>query len=106
LPLLEIRHERGETTLRFPDRTELDEGLADTLGAELTAAACDAGGRHVVLDLAPIEFLTSAILGALLSFHRAVAAAGGRLTVANTRPAVRELFAITCLDRILNLGPA
>ncbi len=104
--LLEPSCERGVTTLRFPECTQLDESLAETLRAELTAAARSSAGCRIVLDLAPIEFLTSAVLGALLSFHRAVAAAGGRLTVANARPTVREVFAVTCLDRILDMGPA
>jgi anti-anti-sigma factor len=106
LPLLESRRDRGTTTLHFPACVHLDEGMAEAFGEELAATSRDAGGRHIVLDLAPIEFLSSAILGTLLTFHQAVAAAGGRLMVANAQPSVREVFAVTCLDRILDMGPA
>jgi anti-sigma B factor antagonist len=104
--LLESCRVQGVTTLRFPDCTQLDEGMADALRGELIAAARANGGGRIVLDLTPIEFLTSAVLGAVLSFHRAVAAAGGTLMVANARPTVREVFAVTCLDRILDMRPA
>ena len=105
-PMLRLSRGRGSLTLRFPHLVRLDDEVAEALGEEFDLAAGQAGANHVILDLGPIEFLTSIILAKLLRLNRSVRTAGGRLSLVNIRPLVREVFTATGLDRILDLGTA
>jgi anti-anti-sigma factor len=46
----------------------------------------------VVFDLAGLTFVASLVLGALVSFRRALARHGGKVTPAGLQPAVKEVF--------------
>ena len=61
------------------------------------------GYRHIVLDLAELDFLAAAGLRALVHADTALHAAGGRLTLTNLPRVVRRVLAITALDRTLTI---
>jgi anti-anti-sigma factor len=97
---------RGDSTgARLAGCSSLTDTNSETVGRQLSELATGHSG-HLVLDLAEVEFLTSGPLGKLVSVHRAVKAAGGRLTLENAKPMVREVFAVTRLDRLLDVQPA
>ncbi len=80
-------------------RGELDLGgvdlLRDTIGAGL------APGRWLVLDLAALDFIDSAGLGAIIWLNRRAAEAGGGLVLcALTRP-VAQLMEISGVQAII-----
>lgn len=60
-----------------------------------------APGVRLVLDLATVVRVHSALLARLVDLHRRVAAAGGRLALCGLRPEVRDLFAVTQTDQLL-----
>src|SRR5262249_51744404 len=61
------------------------------------------GAPELILDFDNIEYVVSLALETLVTLHKRLAAAGRRLTLCNLRPLVREVFATTRLDRLLNL---
>jgi len=63
-------------------------------------------GEELVLDLDGIRYVTSTVLGAILTFNRRVRSAGGKLVLANVSPFVQETLAVTCLDQLMALRPA
>jgi anti-sigma B factor antagonist len=83
------------------------EGEVDIFTApelkERIAAAIDAGGEVVVVDLAGTTFIDSSSLGVLISAHRRLRGGGGRLIVACDVRAVINTFKITGLDTVLEL---
>jgi anti-anti-sigma factor len=83
----------------------LTEANADEFGRELDALA-RAARPDLVLDLAAVEFLSSAVLTRLLGLDRQLRAGGGRLSLVNLRPMVREVFAMTRLDDVLEVWAA
>lgn len=59
--------------------------------------------REVTVDLAELEYISSAGLRVLLSAHKSLASKGGSLTICNPQESVREVFEITGLNEALNI---
>jgi anti-anti-sigma factor len=101
-PRLDVSTDGDRSVVRFINCTSLNEYNADLVGKKLLALA-DGPGRKVTLDLAPIEYLTSTVLGHMVALHKRLAMAGGRLSVENARPTIRNIFHITLLDQVLDV---
>jgi anti-sigma B factor antagonist len=63
----------------------------------------DAGASNVVVDLAGVEFLDSSALGSLVVLFSAAHQRGGRLCLAAARRPVRNLLALTSVDRAIGV---
>ena len=83
---------------------ELDISGIDQLWDTVAALHRD-GHAHVVLDLAGLDFLDAAGLGALVRAERLFRADGARLVLSGVRPVHRRLLQLTGLDRTLTLEP-
>jgi anti-anti-sigma factor len=67
------------------------------------SAGAAAGISVVVIDLSRVQILPSLGLGALVQMSNKCKARGQSLKLAAPQPAIRKVFAITRLDRILDL---
>lgn len=103
-PLLVVTEEEGRTTARFARPTHLTEELSAAVGREFAALVAGRVRPDVTLDLGAVELLASMGLARIIRLNGAVRAAGGRLTLVNPTPAVREVFALTCLDQVLHIA--
>jgi anti-anti-sigma factor len=86
-----------------------------TLGGRLTvndepgqlktavARAISEGARHVVLDLAGVQYIDSTRLGELIASHVAVTRQGGQLKLAETPGRVAELLGMAGLADLFPL---
>lgn len=74
----------------------LDLSLADAFRAALVPHldACIPGGDPIVLDLAGVDYISSAGLRVLMLAARQTKAQGGAVAVAALQPVVREIFEI------------
>jgi len=81
-------------------RGELDVVTGPSLSAAVTALTTD-GLAGVVVDLEHVTFVDSKGLSALLESHRAATDREMTLKVVNLQPAVRRLFRVTGVDRVL-----
>ena len=79
---------------------EVDLHTAPALRAALDQAVVDAGRGPgaVVVDLSGVGFIDSTGLGELVAAHKALAAAGGRLSLVVDHERVRRLLRITGLE--------
>ena len=102
-PRLDVSADGNRTVVRFVNCTSLNEFNADVVGKQLTALAETHAGQEIVLDLAPVEYLTSTVLGHMVALQKRLAAAGGKLSVENPCPAVRNIFHVTQLDQVLDV---
>jgi anti-anti-sigma factor len=84
----------------------LDEETVHHARDPLFAIAGESGQSPLFLDFVNVRHVSSAALGTLVALHRALLAAGRRLTICNLRPEVRQVFAVAGLDRFLDLRPA
>jgi anti-sigma B factor antagonist len=84
-------------------KVALDEETLDRIHDQLLALADEPGEPDLLLDFGNVEYLTSTALGALVSLHKKLLATGRHLTVGNLNAQVHEVFAVTRLDKLLDL---
>jgi anti-anti-sigma factor len=100
---LDITRDGDRTTARFAKLTSLNEYHADLIGKQLLALADAPGTKFITLDLGNVEYVTSTVLGHLVALNKRLQGAGGRLTLANVRSAVKEILKVTLLDQVLEV---
>ena len=59
----------------------------------------------LVLDLSDVGYLSSAMLGKLVALLKGVKAGKGRMAIAGVRPALKPLFTVTQLDKLMEFYP-
>lgn len=83
----------------------LEPAVIAAISAELMWLTERYAKPSVVLDLSPVAYLSSAMVGKIVAFYKAVVAAKGRLAIAGVRPDLMALFKITQIDRIIRFYP-
>jgi anti-anti-sigma factor len=76
-----------------------------TPGQRLGRLIEEVGRSDVVLDFTQVRLLSSIGLSVLLTLHKQLRAAGGRLTIVNVQPPIGEIFAVTRLATVLDVHP-
>jgi anti-sigma B factor antagonist len=84
-------------------KISLDEEALNRIHDQLFALADEPSESDLLLDFGNIEYLTSTALGTLVSLHKKLLARGRHMTVGNLSPQVYEVFAVTSLDKFLDL---
>ena len=81
------------------------EGRLDTLTApDLTDTLEDIENiKHIVFDLADLEYISSAGIRVLLAAYKRMKKADGTLTLINANDMVREVFELTGLYRVITV---
>ena len=102
----QVFEEENRTTVRFDAGTTLSELNAEEVTRELVPLAQDPQRPHLFLDLGGVAMMTSVALAKFVALNRQARAAGGRLTLFNLTPPVRQAFKITRLDTVLEIHPA
>jgi anti-anti-sigma factor len=102
-PLVLVTCQENSITARVGCHS-LTEAHAAALDRELAALVAGRDRPVVTLDLAAVRFLGSMVVGKLVALNRFVRAAGGRLTLANVAPHVREVFAVCRLGGVLDVA--
>ncbi len=98
------RHER-EGFLEVKVSGRLDSHWADYLAEELSEIIQE-GSHTIQLNLAGVDYLSSAGIGVLLRFHKELERIDGSLLVSNPSEMVSKVFEISGLTGILMLGSA
>jgi len=70
---------------------------------ELQAIAKDNRTNKIVLNMDGVEYLSSAVLGKLISLLKLVRKEKGDLRLCNIHPNVAEIFSVTQLDRVIGI---
>ena len=79
----------------------LDELNVQQLGQELNDLVDKDYMVKMVINFSKIKFLSSAVLGKLISLNKKVAAQKGRLAFCNINPDIMQVFKITRLDKLI-----
>ena len=81
----------------------LDDKDLKLLGQMIDQSAGEPGISTIVIDLSRVQILPSLGLGALIQISNKCKARQQALKIAATPPAIRQVFAITRLDRVFDL---
>jgi anti-sigma B factor antagonist/stage II sporulation protein AA (anti-sigma F factor antagonist) len=85
----------------------IDHRTAGDLETALAPLVTDASGRKgiLVLDFAGVEYISSVGLRILMIAAKQLRSTDAKIAVANLRPVVAEIFAISRFDRVLGVFP-
>jgi anti-anti-sigma factor len=81
-------------------------GRLDAAQAATAQAFLDRVQGTVTLDLASLDYISSAGLGVLLKTQKRLMASGGRLRLAGVRPHLRDIFVYSGFDKLFEIEPA
>jgi anti-anti-sigma factor len=90
----------------------LGDGGEVVMSGRLDAAQCDKALQFLdavaaprVVDLAALEYISSAGLGVLLKTQKRAMAGGQGLRLVNANKHIRDIFKYAGFDRIFEIGP-
>lgn len=95
-----IDFEQNPETLVVKLTGRLDTNTSQELDAALKEQNLE---QNLVFDFAALEYLSSAGLRLLLSYHKAQDAAGFSLVIKNVNEIIKEIFAVTGFDSVLTV---
>lgn len=102
-PTLDVRSDGDRVIARIASCTGLTEKNAAALGKLLTATTESHAGGNLAIDMTAITFITSDGLAKLVSANSRMKKSGGHFSLINLHPDVRDVFAVTKLDRIIDI---
>ena len=83
--------------------SRVHDEMGISLGEELQAIAARPDCRKLIINLSGVEFVTSAMLGKLLSTNRRMAEKGGTMLLCEIGENLHTVFRITKLENILEI---
>jgi len=100
---LTIEHVGDIVVVGFVDRRILDEANIAIIADQLFSLVEDEQRRKLVLNFSNVEYMSSAALGKLITLHKKMTTARGKLVLCGISPQIFEVFAITKLDKIFTI---
>ena len=99
-------HDLGDrSVIRFSGpQVVLDEQNTQTMGAQLLALVERLQAGWLLLDMKNVTYLTSTALGLFLRVRRELHARGRRLTLCHLGPQLHEVFKVTNLHNLFDIG--
>lgn len=94
---IEKKLENGSLTIKLEGR--LDTNTSPELEAEMKFD----GVNEIYLDIADLEYISSAGLRVLMTAQKAMMACGGKMTIASPNDMVKSVFDITGMSSIFTI---
>jgi anti-anti-sigma factor len=91
------------TVVRFPRPVSLEGEDAEAVADQLAALVLESGCCRLVLDLANVETLSSAMLGKLIWLHKKALPLGGRLAVCRVDPKLVHILQTVKLSVLIGI---
>jgi anti-sigma B factor antagonist len=97
--------DRGDVlAVYFKQDSILDQQVIDQIGHEFDRIALEAGScRKVLLNFEHVKFMSSAMIGKLLTLNKRCTADKIKLKLANVSPNLMEVFKITKLTKLFDI---
>lgn len=86
--------------------TVLVEGRLDAAQAVKAQEFLDKVGGQCVLDLAKLEYISSAGLGVLLKTHKRLMGSGSGIKLVNVNHHIHDIFRYSGFDKLFEIVPA
>ena len=89
--------------VRFATSRILDASNVDQLGEEFTHLVKDESMTKMVVNFQNIEYMSSAVIGKLITLNKSIATAGGKVKFCCIDEGVMEIFTIMRLDKLIKI---
>ena len=90
----------GVTVVTFSDSSILDSTVIEQLGRDLYELTDKQNKQKIILDFTNVKFLSSQVLGVLLTLNKKSQAIKGTLVLCSMKPELKKIFTITNLDKL------
>lgn len=97
------RVQNGVTVVHFTEAKVIDQRNINMIGAELTKMAESGAVSKMLINLENVEYLSSAVLGKLISVHKTLRLNKGLLKLCGIGATILEVFEITRLDKVFDI---
>ncbi len=101
--LLHITKQNDVAVVRFATSRILDQSNVQQLGDELDALVEKYNLDKIVLNFENVSYMSSAVMGKLVSLLKRVQNAGGELKLCNIEDSIYEIFEIMRFDRMFDI---
>lgn len=89
------------TLVQFNEDEQLRE--PDSLQTDLYNLINSENKNQILLDLENVSYISSSVLGLLITISRDVKKSGGAIKIVNAQPSVSNVFRMTRLDRVFEM---
>jgi anti-sigma B factor antagonist len=100
---LQVEQVGDVTVVRFAAAELLDDGTIELLGEQLYTLVDHLGTRKLVLNLSPVRRLASLMIGKIMTLHKKLKPAGGKLVLCGIDPEIRRIFDTLKLQQFLTV---
>jgi len=105
-----LREYGKQTAVVFQTSSLMNQNDVERVKGDLLRMVDGEKRTRLILDFEPVQFISSQLIGVLLSLHKRVTASksadpGAQLVLCGLCPQLLELLKITRLDRLLTIKP-
>jgi anti-sigma B factor antagonist len=100
---LQVSTHNGVIVARFMDERLTDDLALAEVGEELHSLVAEEKCPKLLLSFAGVTYLSSAMLGKLISINRQLREKGGKLKLCELCPIIQEVFTLTKLNQIIDI---
>ena len=97
------RVQNGVTIVHFTEAKVIDQRNINMIGSELTKMAESGGVSKMLINMENVEYLSSAVLGKLISVHKTLRQNKASLKLCGISVPIFEVFEITRLDKVFEI---
>lgn len=101
---LVISQIQGVTVVSFQNASIIDMPTVQSIGEEIYALVDQQALKKIVLDFEPVRFLSSQMLGVLISLQKKAKTINGRVIICGLRPELHKVFQIMKLEKVLEFA--
>ena len=103
--LLRVQRQNDVAVVSFVTSRILDQSNVQQLGEELDALVEKHNLRKIVLNFTGVTYMSSAVMGKLVSLLRKVQSSGGALRLCGIEDSIYEIFEIMRFDKMFKILP-
>ncbi len=93
----------GILTIQFQTPRILDEAQLEQVTKDVLTQLDKTTEEKVILDFAPVQFMSSSMLGKLVMIHKKCKEFKVKLKLSGISPDIREVFKISRLDKLFDI---
>jgi anti-sigma B factor antagonist len=95
----------GVTVVTLSDSSILDAATIDQLGKDLYHQVDVLNKQKLIVDFCNVKFLSSQVIGILITLNKKAAVVKGALAFCGLRPELMRIFTLTNLEKMFKFFP-